>query len=394
LNEAQFWNLDRAADKSGTGRGTTLGHPYAIPRTQGQIKVSRRYLNLTAGAWRQLRRNWRLPLSPMLLWQTLVPGTLFSAMAGTQKMVTREHLAKANYRNAIVVLGYWRSGTTLLHELLCLDTRYTYPTTHACMNPHHFLFTEASALARGGAGMQRPMDEMEVRSSSPQEDEFAFLSLGARSPYEALLMPAVLPEALKLTNPKDLSPKEEERWREVFLSFLAGVSVRGNGRPMILKSPTHGFRVSTLRELLPDARYVLISRDPLTNFESVVRMWRKMFETYAIGPMIADDEIREAVLVDRPRFEAKLAADVKDLPENRFVAFSYESLVGDPVGILDQLYRQLELGDFNTMRELITAEMSRRRGYKAKGSLPSPAWQERIRNNWAGIITEHAILSD
>src|SRR5215472_9552337 len=36
--------------------------------------------------------------------------------------------------------GVLASGTMLLHELLCLDGRYTYPTTHACMNPHHFLF--------------------------------------------------------------------------------------------------------------------------------------------------------------------------------------------------------------------------------------------------------------
>ena len=103
--------------------------------------VSRQYLNLTAGAWRQLRRNWRLRSSPMLLWQTLAPGSLFSAMAGMQETLSRQQLAQANYRNAVVVLGYWRSGTTLLHELLCLDARYTYPTTHACMNPHHFLFT-------------------------------------------------------------------------------------------------------------------------------------------------------------------------------------------------------------------------------------------------------------
>jgi len=44
------------------------------------------------------------------------------------------------------------------------------------------------------------MDEMEVRPGSPQEDEFALLSLGARSPYEALLVPAILPESLKLTD--------------------------------------------------------------------------------------------------------------------------------------------------------------------------------------------------
>ena len=243
-----------------------------------------------------------MPESPLLLWQTLVPGALFSGMSKMQTFIGDENLAKANLREEIVVLGYWRAGTTLPHELLCLERRYTFPTTHACMNPHNFLFTAASVRARKGVIMHRPMDEM-GRSASPQEDAFAFLCLGARSPYEALMVPSILREALKLTDPQHLSPQNDKRWREVFLSFLSGVSAPGNGRPMILKSPTHGARLSTLRELLPDARYVLISRDPLTNFESVVRMWKKLFESYAIGPMICDDEIGEAVLLDRPRFE-------------------------------------------------------------------------------------------
>lgn len=354
--------------------------------------MSRLYLNLTAGCWRQLRRNWKLPLSPMFLWQTLVPGTMFSVMAGVQKALSREQLAKANFRDAIVILGYWRSGTTLLHELLCLDTHYTYPTTHACMNPHHFILTEAAALARGGATARRPMDKMEVRSSSPQEDEFAFLSLGARSPYEALLIPSILPESLKLTDPRDLAPEDEKRWHEVFLNFLGGVSVRGMGRPMILKSPTHGARVSTLSKLLPDARYILIARDPMTNFESVVRMWKKMFGSYAIGPMLSDDEIREAVLADRPRFEEKLAAGTADLPTNRFAAIAYESLVANPAEVIEQLYQRLELGTFDPVREVLVAEMKHRSGYRAKGSLPSPAWQERIGKEWAAIVVRHAAL--
>src|SRR5262249_17374040 len=154
---------------------------------------------------------------------------------------------------------------------------------------------------------------------------------------------------------------------EVFVNFLRGVSARGTGRPMILKSPTHGARVSTLRELLPDARYILIARDPITNFESVVRMWKKMFESYAIGPMLSDDEIREAVLEDRPRFEQKLAGDVADLSRNRYVAIAYESLVANPLGVIEQLYEQLQLGSFDPIRDLLRAEMQKRSGYKAKG---------------------------
>ena len=352
--------------------------------------MSRQYLNLSASAWRQLRRNWQLPANPMLLWQTLVPGTLFSALGALQKATAAEQLASANFANAVVVLGYWRSGTTLLHELLSLDPRYCFPTTHACMNPHHFLLSEASALAGGDVGTQRPMDEMEVRPGSPQEDEFALLSLGARSPYEALLTPRRLSDALKLADPCDLTDADRERWRTVFLSFLRGVSVRGGGRPVILKSPTHGFRVSTLRKLLPDARFVLIVRDPLTNFESVIRMWRKMFELYAIGPLPSDDAIREAVIVDRPRFDTKLAAGAAGLPANRFATMTYESLVANPVSVINQLYDRLELGDFEVVRETIAAEIGRRSGYRAKGSLPSVAWRGRISREWASVIEQYA----
>jgi hypothetical protein len=159
---------------------------------------------------------------------------------------------------------------------------------------------------------------------------------------------------------------------------------------MILKSPTHGARVDTLRELLPDARYVVIVRDPVTNFESVVRMWRKMFETYAIGAISGDDAIREAVLNDRPRFEAKLANGTTGLPTNRFAAITYESLVANPTGVIEALYQRLELGDFEPAREAITAETKRRSGYQAKGSLPSQQWRERINREWATILTDHA----
>jgi len=230
---------------------------------------------------------------------------------------------------------------------------------------------------------------MLVRPGSPQEDEFALLSLGARSPYEALLVPRQLPQALKLADPRDLPAADQERWRSVFLSFLSGVSVRGSRRPLILKSPTHGFRVDTLRELLPDARFILIVRDPATHFESVIRMWRRMFETYSLGAIPSDDEIREAVLADRVRFEAKLTDGTGGLPENRFAVLTYESLVADPVGASEQLYRRLELGDFGPVRESIAAEAERRREYRAHSRPPDGIWRERINAEWASVFTRY-----
>ena len=205
----------------------------------------------------------------------------------------------------------------------------------------------------------------------------------------ALLAPGKFAQALQPADRRDLTPPEERRWREVFLGFLSGVSVRGGGRPLILKSPTHGFRLSTLRELLPDARFVLIVRDPATHFESVVRMWRRMLETYSFGPIPSDDEIRVAVLADRLRFEAKLAAGAAGLPENRFATLTYESLAADPAGACARLYHQLDLGDFAPVRESLAAEVERRRDYRAQGRQPSGEWRERINTEWASIFAKY-----
>ena len=85
----------------------------------------------------------------------------------------------------IFILGHWRSGTTLLHELLALDPRHTFPDTYAAYCPNHFLVS--AWLFRPLLGFllpaRRPMDNMEAGWDRPQEDEFALCNMGVRSPY-------------------------------------------------------------------------------------------------------------------------------------------------------------------------------------------------------------------
>src|SRR5262249_18962829 len=86
----------------------------------------------------------------------------------------------------VFVLGHWRSGTTLLHELLARAPRHAAPTTFDCLSPHPFLLTRSwlPALLRRFAPRRRPMDNMAAGWDRPQEDEFALCLLGLPSPYE------------------------------------------------------------------------------------------------------------------------------------------------------------------------------------------------------------------
>ena len=349
---------------------------------------------MTAAAWRQLRSNWQPPLSRALLTQHFIAGPLFSALHRFQTVVTEEQRRKADLSNYIVVLGYWRSGTTLLHNYLSLDKRFGFPSTWSCMHPEHFMLTQAAALRRASKVVRRPMDDVEVSASSPQEDEFALMALGARSPYEALLTPTRLGDALRLGDPLDLPEAQGRKWQSTFEYFVRGVSALEGYRPLILKSPPHGYRVRLLHRILPAARFVLIVRSPLTVYESTVRMWRKLFELYSLGEIPPEEETRRVVLEDRPRFEFKLATGLSEVAADRVALIRYEHLVFDPIGAMEALYDRLKLDGFAALRTAMTASLARGRTYDARNALPPPGWSKRLQSDWRSIFELYGYEAD
>jgi hypothetical protein len=344
---------------------------------------------MTARAWQQLRVNWKIPLTPALLAQRFLAGPLFSTLNWLQAAGTARQRRETSLAGCIVILGYWRSGTTLLHNYLSLDKRFGFASTYACMNPQHFVLTQAAALGRPPTLTRRPMDDLEVSAASPQEDEFALLALGARSPYEALLAPSFLGPALRLADPRDLDESSCRHWCETFEYFLRGVSVVEGQRPLILKSPPHGYRVALLRRLLPEARFVLIVRSPMHVYESAVRMWRALFEMYSLAAIPPEEETRLAVLEDRPSFEAKLTSGLADLPEDRLALIRYESLARNPLETLEALYDRLTLGGFEGVRESVAASVSQRSSYSARNALPPEIWRERLQIQWRSIFERY-----
>ena len=321
--------------------------------------------------------------------QTYLAGGLHSAVGALQTAFVGSRRGIAPCEGSIFILGFWRSGTTLLHELLCKDERFGFATTYACLNPHHFMLTQSAMLARPSPQVRRPQDKMMISLAAPQEDEFALLCLGARSPYEGLLVPSRMAEAFALADPKEMSAEDECRWRATFETFFRGVSLVSGGKPLILKSPAHSYRVPTLRELLPDPRFVLIVRNPYEVLESMVRTLRALTTKYGLDAGPADDAVREIILRERIRFESKLRAGVADLPGRRFAVITFEQLVRSPVSVIESLYRQLELPSFEPVRQQLEAEVAKRRGYVQESGRPAGTWARRIEREWGELFERY-----
>ena len=119
--------------------------------------------------------------------------TPFNAtLAGIQKLLFSSKLKSAEMHGPpVFIVGHWRSGTTLLHELMVKDERLSSTSTYQCFSPHHFLVSEwffrrfCGWLLPG----KRPIDNMATGWDRPQEDEFALLTLGLPSPYRRMAFP-------------------------------------------------------------------------------------------------------------------------------------------------------------------------------------------------------------
>jgi len=175
----------------------------------------------------------------------------------------------------LLVLGPWRSGTTVMHELLAAATGLSTPRTWQCMNAA--AFTSSGRPAGKGVRVLRPMDGLAVSADSPQEDEFALLTLGVDSAYRAFWMPHRLAQLQHTLQPEHWL--QDESWLATWLGFLADVQRSAPGRPgpVLLKSPNHSFRLAAIQRRFPATRAVWMLRDGSEVFHSNLKMWRAMF---------------------------------------------------------------------------------------------------------------------
>ncbi len=152
----------------------------------------------------------------------------------------------------IFILGHWRSGTTLLHELLIRDPRFAFPTTYQCFAPHHFLISEWAFRWFGGwlLPKKRQMDDMPVGWDRPQEDEFALMNMGLPSPYRRLAFCEEPPPDLDYLELDIVDKPSQQTWIAGLRAFMIRVSYRPE-KTLVLKSPTHTGRLGVLAREFP-----------------------------------------------------------------------------------------------------------------------------------------------
>jgi hypothetical protein len=323
---------------------------------------------------RRSQLKWRTNLAYCL------SGLAHSSLLRLQSASHADALKTSVPYPPVFVLGFWRSGTTLLHEFFCCDPQFGFPSTYACLNPSHFLITEPWASTHKARQTSRPMDSMSYSWASPQEDEFALLSLGAPSPYEALIVPSLMREPRALLDLRQRTSDEQKRWVETLQSFLRLLTVQQR-KTMVFKSPPHGFKLSLLLSMFPRARYVVIERNPYEVFVSNLKLWRTLLDLYAVESA-SPEEIEAFVLEAYIMHEEAISEGSGMSRSGQLARVRYEELVADPVRQMERLYRELKLPNFDAVREPMEKHAQAVVGHARNRFTLSSAQKARVESVW------------
>ncbi len=367
--------------------------PKALRRHRYGGRLLYFWLGMTFGAWSRLAARGRFDFSANCL-HLVAPVTLWTPVNSLL-----HHLSEAIYRKRaqalpldrdppLFLLGHWRSGTTLLHDLIACDPRLAFPTTYECFLPSHFLLTER-VMGRATNALlpdKRPQDDVPVGMDKPQEEEFALLNLGAGTPYVTMAWPRHGPADHDYLSLRELGEKDRRAWEDQYLWFYRRVALK-HGKKLVMKSPANTARIRVLLEMFPNARFVHIARNPLAIVPSTIRLWKALYSTEGLhNPANMLDWIDEYVLSTFEEVAQIYAEDRLRIPPENLVEIRYEDLAANPKQVLCDLYPKLGLGNFAPAEPAVDAYLADRREHqRAVYDLPIEAMREIARRMSAYI---------
>ncbi|BDS13184.1 sulfotransferase family protein [Aureispira anguillae] len=293
----------------------------------------------------------------------------------------------------VFILGHWRSGTTHVHYTLAKDKQFAY------LNNFQSFFFSISMLGMGWLNKllgplvpsTRPMDNMEMTLSKPQEEEQVLSNITTAAGVNSFYFPKNRSYFYKYNLFQGISNKEYAKWKKDYTYILKAIAKmkKGNGR-LLLKNPNNTARIKQLLELFPKAKFVFIHRNPFQVYLSTKHLHRAVLRSQRLQDISNEEE--EEMILENYRLIMQGYLDTRDLvPKGSLVEIAYGDIGKEgELDVFKHIYETLELGDWEQIKPTIQSYLASKKGYKKNKFIPiDPEMVKRIQKEWGFIFEEY-----
>ncbi len=301
----------------------------------------------------------------------LLVSTLTLPLRIAESLVFSRRVNKVDVSNPpIFVLGFARSGTTHLHNLLAQDPNLGYLSTFQGIAQNFFLLGRKRLkriMEQGMSDQTRPMDNVKVTLDAPQEEEVALGNATHMSVIHHLTFPGLaeplMQEYMLMGDGSELGDRRLRKWERVYMNIVRKATIDCNGKRLVLKTPANTGRIPALVRMFPGAKFVNIVRNPYVVYRSLLHMYRKVLPLYGLDDR-PWNEIEEFAIKSFRIVMKKYLEDYSSIPGENLVEIKFEDLEKDPIRELESLYSKLDLPDWEPARESIERYLDGVANYK------------------------------
>jgi hypothetical protein len=277
-----------------------------------------------------------------------------------EELIWRRRIRKVKItKPPVFIIGFWRSGTTLLHNLLCLAPGSAYITTYQTVFPN--LLLSHSWWFKPIIGKfwptHRPFDDVKMGMDLPQEEEIALANLQEISFYNFLYFPKDFERFYeKELFMKNLGEDKIATWKAEYDKMIRKAMLNTKGDRFISKSPSNMARIEKIMQLFPDAKFIFIYRDPYKTVESFYRFFQEVLPAVQVHQTHGDLS-RERVARIYTDMIRQYFADKDKVPAANLVEVRFEDFRKDIPGSLEKIFNQFNIGGFEELKLKIDTYM-------------------------------------
>jgi len=346
-------------------------------------------LGMSAGVWMRVLARTPKPVDRRYLVRFLSALSVSSASSAGKRWQRIRPLPPPlppGQQPVVFVIGHWRSGTTLMQNLLSCDPRFSALTTSQAVFPNLQdtpLMQPVLEMLGIAGSYKRLMDNVIIGPDAPMELEYAIMNLTGRSEYLAFTFPRSRREFLRYLR-ADQAAMTERETREFRAAVLEVNGRLADGRTVLHKNPPTTANIAEIKRILPRAQFVFLSRNPHEVYVSTLKTWRVLTE---IGTLQDDggDELPDYILERYRVMHEAYLAQRDSIPSTDLIEVAFTDLESDPMGAVERVYDHLgwEAPDPAYFEEKIAAMKSH-----VKNEHPplDPTTVRRIDEAWGSII--------
>lgn len=242
----------------------------------------------------------------------------------------RKHGKQVPGHPCLFIIGPPRSGSTIVYQLIThlLDISYVDNLANlARENPYmgsrlsHFFFGKRSHSS--------------FTSHHGQTTES-----GLHAPAEALFFYKWFPSDRHYTEQDDLDQIQKEEFNRTLRAIM-----NRHGKPLVIKNLSFSLRIQAIKDILPDARFIVVRRDPLYTCQSILKARKKIGypenKVWSILPKNYQEleglEICEMVVRQVNQIEGQMYKDLQQIPKDHICYVDYEKMNSGLDEILDEI---------------------------------------------------------